>query len=450
MTIAKTMNVETALGSPQHADSEIRYQRGFGQEFESEAVPGALPRRNNPLKPPMGLISEMITTTSFTAPRSYNRHAYAFRIRPSVVQGRPREIPRKLIQTAPIAGPIIPHQLRWAPIPVPAQPQDFIDGLCTLGANGDARLQAGIALHLYLANRSMENRYFACQDGELLIIPQEGSLRVPTEFGIVDVAPGELLLISRGIRFRVQLNQASARGWVCENYGIPFRLPELGPLGSSGLANSMDFQVPTAAYEDREGPMEFVQKFGGGLWSSKLDYSPLDVVAWRGNNAPVKFNMSDFISVRSVSKEDIDPSSFCALTSPSDPVLGTNAELLVIGPQWVAVDDTFRTAPFHRNAAFEFAAMVHGNSPNKAKGSGPGSMYTHNSQTPHGPDPELFDRVTARDPAPYKIDNILMIAFESRFPMVMTDFALNVPELESDYAETSWAGWQKRRQFKRP
>jgi homogentisate 1,2-dioxygenase len=431
-------------GAEQEANQNLQYQRGFGWEFQSEAVPGALPAHNNPQRPPMGLYSELITTTSFMAPRAFNRRSYVFRLRPSVVQGRPKLLEHSLLKTAPLPGIVNPTQMRWAPFAVPDKAGDFVDGLATICANGDAKLQAGMAVHIYLANRSMDRRYFACNDGELLIIPQEGSLRIPTEFGIVAVEQGEFIIIPRGVKFRVELTTSTARGLICENYGAPFRLPELGPIGSTGLANPINFCVPTAAYEDQKGEMEFIQKLGGRLWTSLLTCSPLDVVAWRGSTVPCKFKMTDFVTMGAVSHEHADPSIFTALTSPSDAVLGANVDLIIIGPQWIAADDTFRTAPFHRNAAVEFAAVIKGHSPNKAKGAGAGSMQLHNAHAPHGPDPETFRTATARDPAPFKIDGFIFIALETRFPMVTTDFALNAPESESGYPDC-WAAYREER-----
>lgn len=428
------------------------YFRGFGQAFQSEAISGALPRRNNPKVAPMGLYSELITTTAFMSPREQNRHAYVFRIRPSVAQSRPQKITHPTLLTAPLAGDVLPIPLRWSPIGVTGEPIDFVDSLATICGNGDARLQTGGAIHVFRANRSMHDRFFASHDGELLILPQEGAIIVATEFGILDVEPGELAIVPRGIKFRVELAGDKARGLVCENYGVPFRLPELGPLGSVGLANPLDFLVPTAAFEDRAGEMEQVQKIGGVLWSSSIDHSPLDVVAWRGTTAPVKYRLEDFSFVGNVTADHADPSIFTALTSPSDPVLGSNMDFLIIGPQWFAVDDTFRSAPFHRNCSFELASVIKGASPNKASGTGAGTMYYHNSQTPHGPDPLLYDRVSTMDDTPLKLENALMIAFESRLPVVVTEFALTVQECEADYAETSWAGWREssRRLFASP
>lgn len=420
----------------------LSYQSGFGQHYQTEAIAGALPRLNNPLNPPFGLRSEMINSTAFMAPRAHSQRSYVFRLRPSSSRGKMRPYAQELLQTAPLATAPSPNQVRWGAWGLPETPQDFVDGLITLCANGDARLQAGMAIHIYLVTRSNEDRFFACLDGEMLIIPQDGNVRIFTEFGILDAEPGEFVLIPRSVKFRLTPLDGKARGFVCENYGVPFRLPDLGAMGSSGLANAIDFRIPVAAYEDRAGKMELIQKFGGRLWTCNLDYSPLDVVAWRGSLAPSKFHVADFMSMGAVSAEHADPSIFTALTSPSDPVLGSNADFLVIAPQWVIGEDTFRGAPFHRNTCFEFAAMVQGNSPNKGAGSGPGSMIIHNVFAPHGPDTATLERLTSRDPAPFRLENIVFIAMESRFPMSITEAALNRPECQPDYADC-WSDFRK-------
>jgi homogentisate 1,2-dioxygenase len=352
------------------------------------------------------------------------------------VQGRPKRADLPYLLSGPLGSSAFPLQMRWSPLPDLDSPHDFIGGLRTICANGDVRLQAGMALHTYFANQNMENRYFVCNDGELLVVPHSGSLRFHTEFGLVDLEVGEFLLIPRGIKFRVLVGEEPCRGFVCENYGSPFRLPELGAIGSYGLANAKDFLAPTAAFEDREGPFNLVQKYGGSIWSSDLRYSPLDVVAWRGTNVPVKFDMALFVSIGSVSEDHLDPSIFTALTSAADPVLGANCDLLILAPQWVVGETTFRSPPFHRNTASEFSVMIRGGNPIKMSGSTPGGMVLHNSCAPHGPDRGSFERTTARDdPKPYKQQTAWMVAWESRFPFVVTDYALQTPALQGDYPE---------------
>ena len=296
------------------------YLHGFGNEHESEAIAGALPQgRFSPQKHPLGLYTEQFSSTAFTAPRHSNRRTWMYRIRPSVCQGGFEPLPPGMVRTAPIneiATP--PDQMRWDALAIPEQSVDFVEGLVTLAANGDARLQMGCGIHLYLCNRSMDQRFFYNADGELLIVPQEGVLHARTELGNLLVSPGEILVIPRGIKFQIQLPDGKARGYICENYGHPFTLPERGPVGANGYANDRDFQYPAASFEDVEGEFELLCKFSGNMYRSDLDYSPLDVVAWVGTSAPCKYDLTRFNVINTVSFDHPDPSIFTVLTSPSD------------------------------------------------------------------------------------------------------------------------------------
>ena len=226
--------------------NKLEYMSGFGNEFETEALPGALPRgRYSPQKVAYGLYAEKFNSTAFTVPRSANRRDWFYRIRPSAAQGDYRSVDSGLVRTGPItevAAP--PNLMRWDPIDIPTKPTDFIDGLVTLAANGDAAAQIGVGIHIYRANISMQDRFFCNADGELLVVPQLGGLLLHTECGILDVAPGEISVIPRGIKFRVVLQDDEARGYICENYGTAFELPERGPVGSTGFANDRDFMCP--------------------------------------------------------------------------------------------------------------------------------------------------------------------------------------------------------------
>ena len=293
------------------------YQSGFGNEFATEAVSGALPKgQNSPQKHPLGLYAEQLSGTAFTAPRALNRRTWTYRIRPSVTHKPYQERAARLIRGGPFDEVLTPpNQLRWDPVALPSKPTDFVDGLITMGGNGDAAAQTGVAIHIYAANESMRSRFFYTADGELLIVPQEGRLSVATELGGVDVKPGEICVIPRGIKFRVGLPDGPARGYVCENYGAAFRLPELGPIGANGLANPRDFLAPVAAFEDVDGPHTIVAKFLGKLWEAEVDHSPLDVVAWHGNYAPYKYDLATFNCINSVSFDHPDPSIYTVLTT---------------------------------------------------------------------------------------------------------------------------------------
>jgi homogentisate 1,2-dioxygenase len=338
----------------------VAYQTGFANHFSTEAVSGALPLgRNSPQIPPLGLYAELLSGTAFTAPRAENRRTWTYRIQPSAMHRPYQRIDNGRLRSAPLnQAETTPSQLRWNPVPIPREPTDFIDGLITMGANGDVRLQTGMSAHLYAANASMRERYFYNADGEMLVVPQLGSVRFVTELGIVEVIPGEIAVIPCGVRFRVELPDGASRGYVCENYGAMFRLPELGPLGSNGLANPRDFLTPVAAYEDRESPCEVVAKFQGNLWAAEMAHSPLNVVAWHGNLAPYKYALANFMAIGSISFDHPDPSIFTVLTSPSEWHGTANVDFVIFPPRWLVAENTFRPPWFHRNAMTEFMGLV--------------------------------------------------------------------------------------------
>jgi homogentisate 1,2-dioxygenase len=422
----------------------LPYLSGFGNELASEAVPGALPQgQNSPQNPPKGLYAEQLSGTAFTAPRAENRRSWLYRIRPSAMHGAFRRIDGGLIRTAPCAeAEASPNRLRWSPIPFADAPADFIDGLVTLGTNGDAAARLGIGAHVYRANRPMTDRVFYDADGELLIVPQQGRLMLRTEFGPLLAAPGEIAVIPRGVRFRVEPTDGTARGYVCENYGALFRLPELGPIGANGLANPRDFQSPCAAFEDRDGPVELVAKFEGNLWATELGHSPLDVVAWHGNYAPYKYDLARFNTIGAVSFDHPDPSIFTVLTSPSEIVGTANCDFVIFPPRWLVAEHTFRPPYFHRNVMSEFMGLVHGAYDAKAEGFAPGGASLHNCLSAHGPDRATFDKASSADLMPQKIADTLAFMFETRLVLRPTRFALETPALQRDY-DACWAGFEK-------
>jgi homogentisate 1,2-dioxygenase len=422
----------------------LTYQTGFGNEMESEAEPGILPRgRNSPQRPARGLVSELISGTTFTAPRSLNRRTYVFRAMPSVIHGRFAQAESKTFATPPFTAPPDPNQMRWDPLQVPDTEQDFVDGMFTICGNGSPNAQSGTALHIYRATAPMTDRFFLDADGELLVMPVSGSLLVSTELGRLQVGPGELALIPRGIKFRVELPDGPSSGFVCENYGLPFRLPELGLIGSNGLANAVDFHVPDAWYEIEEKPCTLTQKFCGTFWEASLGHSPLDVVAWRGNHLPAKFNMYDFVALGTATVDHPDPSIFCALSSPSDEVLGGNADFMVLPPRWAVAEDTFRPPGFHRNCVAEYLGVIAGQHFGKAGGLSPGGASLHNNWAAHGPDVETFELNRSVELPPRKIENSLVFMIESRQPFQVTDMALSAPEFQRDYRD-HWQGFVRR------
>ncbi len=420
---------------------ELKYSTGFGSHSESEAVPGALPQaRNSPQRPPFGLYTEQLSGSAFTAPRHENRRSWLYRMRPTA-DHRPftRYSGAKLFAPGTVDEPLAPNRLRWDPPADLPSDADFVDGLVTMMANRDPADLEGVAIHLYRASKSMVDRVFANADGELLIIPQSGELRVMTELGTLDVAPGWIALIPRGVRFRVEV-EGEARGYVAENHGAMFRLPELGPIGSNGLAYSRDFETPVAAFEDVERPCELIQKYLGSLWKTTLDHSPLDVVAWHGNLAPWRYELARFNTIGSISFDHPDPSIFTVLTSPSDVPGRANADFVIFPPRWMVAEGTFRPPWFHRNVMSEAMGLIHGAYDAKAEGFAPGGISLHNLMSGHGPDAASWKQASEAELKPVKLDGTMAFMVESCWPYVPTRFALD--RAQPDYDE-AWADFPK-------
>jgi homogentisate 1,2-dioxygenase len=422
-----------------------RHQTGFANEFASEAVPGALPLgRNSPQRAPFDLYAELVSGTAFTAPRAENRRTWLYRRQPSVVAGAYEPYEQRTWLTGAAAGAGLPPEpLRWSPFAIPGEPLDFVDGMRTICANGDVEAQTGVAAHVYLCNRSMQDRALVNADGEMLLVPQQGRLAIRTELGVLHVKPGEIALVPRGIAFRVDVPDGPSRGYVCENYGAMFRLPELGPIGSNGLANARDFQAPVASFEETSGSCEVIKKYGGRLWRAAMKQSPFNVVAWHGNLAPLKYDTANFMTIGSISFDHPDPSIFTVLTSPSDTHGTANCDFVIFPPRWLVAEDTFRPPWYHRNVMSEFMGLVYGQYDAKPEGFRPGGASLHNGMVPHGPDEEAFDKATRSQLAPHKLGNTLAFMFESRWRFHPTKYALEGGALDGDYAKC-WAGLSDR------
>ena len=427
----------------------LAYQSGFGNEFASEAIPGTLPAgRNSPQRVAHGLYAEQVSGSAFTAPRHLNRRTWTYRIRPGALHGAfapqlPGRFHNRFAEVPPT-----PNQLRWDPFPLPEAPTDFLDGLLTLAGNGGPDAQCGIGVHAYAANADMRERFFYDADGELLLVPQQGRLRIHTELGVLEVEPQEIAVLPRGIRWRIELPDGAARGYVAENFGAPLRLPELGPIGANGLANPRDFLAPVAACEDTEGDFELIAKFQGGLWSARIGHSPLDVVGWHGNHVPYKYDLRRFNTIGSISYDHPDPSIFTVLTSASDTPGTANLDFVIFPPRWLAGEDTFRPPWFHRNVASEFMGLVHGVYDAKAGGFSPGGASLHNCMSGHGPDAATFDKASSADTSrPEKVADTMAFMFETRMVLRPTRQAMDASQLQRDYAEC-WQGL--RRNFQPP
>ena len=420
----------------------IHYQSGFGNIFSTEALKGALPvGRNSPQLAPKGLYAEVLSGTAFTAPRADNQSSWLYKLRPSAQHGPYRRIKDGLVRSGPfdeIETP--PNRLRWNPLPLPAKPTDFLQGLTTIAGSGVPSMHVGLAVHIYRANRSMKGRYFWNADGELMFVPQQGPLLIFTELGKIEAKPGEIAVVPRGMKFQVAV-QGPVRGYLCENYGAAFRLPELGPIGSQGLAQPRDFQAPVAAYEDA-GKCEVVAKFMGGLWAADFAHSPLDAVAWHGDYVPYKYDLARFMTIGTISFDHPDPSIFTVLTSPSGQPGVANCDFVIFPPRWLVAEDTFRPPWFHRNVMSELMGLVHGVYDAKAEGFLPGGVSIHNCMTAHGPDVATWEKASAARLEPQKITDTLAFMWESRYVFRPTKFALTARELQKDY-DAVWSGFRK-------
>ncbi len=422
----------------------IEYVPGFGNHVSSEAVAGALPiGRNSPQRPAFGLYAEQLSGTAFTAPRHENRRSWLYRLRPTAEHPPFIRYEQATLFARDVGGaPLAPNRLRWDPVADPAPGTDLIDGMTTMLANRDPADLEGVAIHLYAASRDMTDRVFMNADGELLFVPQAGRLELLTELGRIMVAPGQIALVPRGVRFRALLPDGTARGYVCENHGALFRLPDLGPIGANGLANPRDFGTPVACFEDRDTPTEVIQKFLGSLWTTTLDHSPLDVVAWHGNLAPWRYDLSRFNTINSVSFDHPDPSIFTVLTSPSDVPGRANADFVVFPPRWMVAEDTFRPPWFHRNVMSEAMGLITGAYDAKAEGFAPGGLSLHNLMAGHGPDLASWQGASAADLKPHRIDGTMAFMLESCWPYRPTAHALE--HGQPDY-DAVWADFPKAR-----
>ena len=413
--------------------TDLVYQSGFGNEFSSEALPGALPvGQNSPQKAPYGLYPELLSGSAFTEPRDNNQRSWLYRIRPSVLQGGFSEIEAPDLKGAPLPeaeAPVSPQQYRWNPIKDPDSQVDFISGLKTMAVNGSIAQREGSAVHLYCMNTDMKNRYFYNADGDFLIVPQQGELLVLTEMGKLEVSPSEIVVIQRGIKFQVNplVPGTVCKGYINENFGDHYRLPDLGPIGSNGLANPRDFLSPVAWYRHKVADSLVLAKFGGKLWQASIDHSPLDVVAWHGNYAPFKYDLRRFNTINSVSFDHPDPSIFTVLTSPSARPGVANIDFVIFPPRWMVAEHTFRPPYFHRNVMSEFMGLIHGVYDAKLGDDGfaPGGSSLHNCMSSHGPDGPTAQAAIDADLKPHYIDNTLAFMFESCLVFRPTRYALS-------------------------
>jgi len=418
---------------------------GFGNLFASEARAGALPpHQNSPQRVPFGLYAEQLSGSAFTAPRAHNQRTWVYRLQPSAHHGAftPAIGAGAGWATGPFPSPPEPNRQRWSPLPQPDEPTTFLQGVHTLAGTGSPEAQQGIGVHRYAANRSMVDEALFDADGDLLFVPQHGALRIVTELGVLEVGPGWIGQVPRGMRLRVELLDDHAAGYLCENYGAPFVLPELGPIGANGLANPGDFRSPPAAFEDVQRPTRLVQKLGGRFYETELAASPFDVVAWRGNLVPYRYELAHFNTINTVSYDHPDPSIFTVLTSPSGTPGVANCDFVIFPPRWMVAEHSFRPPWFHRNVMSELMGLVHGVYDAKAEGFAPGGASLHNAWSAHGPDRATYDKAVAEELTPRKIEDTLAFMFETRWPYRPTAEAMACTTRQPDYDDV-WSGFER-------
>ncbi len=428
------------------AQHEPHLLAGYGNVHQAEALPGALPKdQNAPRQAPYGLYPEQINAVGFTAPRHQNLHSWLYRIRPSAQQ-RPfsaLEHPTCSNDFGHCAPE--PNLVGFRPLPLPADDTalDFVDGLYTVGGAGSPRLRRGFALHVYTANRSMDDRAFCSTDGHLLILPQLGTLTLLTELGTLSVSPGQLAVIPKGIRFSVLLD-ASARGYVAEVFGRAFELPERGPIGANGLADARHFVAPSVWHEDRVCPgFRITNKFGGKFYEATQDYSPFDVVAWHGSCVPYVYDTANFSPVSSVRIDHADPSIYTVLSAPLDETGANNLDLVIFPPRWDATQHTFRPPFFHRNATTEFNGVIRGKSGFPFE---PGCYFMTPSMTPHGSVAATVEAsLAASDEQADKPEQVakhsLWFQFETTLPVSLSKHAQKADNRVADWHEV-WGSYR--------
>lgn len=424
--------------------SKLQYQNGFGNEFATEAVPGALPtEQNSPQQCPLGLYAEQLSGTAFTVPRDANQRTWLYRIQPSVVHKpfRKLEAVKNWLSDFDKFEPD-PNQLRWNPFDIPdvSKKVDFVEGVATVCGAGSPVSRNGLAIHIYACNASMENKSFNNSDGDLLIVPQQGTLHVTTELGRLDVDPNEIVVIQRGIRFSIAVDGPS-RGYFVEIYNGHFALPNLGPIGANGLANARHFQYPVAWFEDNQHDHTVVNKFQGRFFECSQDHSPFNVVAWHGNFAPYKYNLARYCVVNATSFDHLDPSIFTVLTAPTTDHGVALCDFVIFPPRWAVQDHTFRPPYFHRNCMSEFMGLIFGEYEAKKGGFLPGGASLHSIGTPHGPDTKCFDKESAKKLEPERVAHGTMaFMFETYLHLKATPWALHeCGKLQPDYFE-HWQG----------
>jgi homogentisate 1,2-dioxygenase len=435
------------IRAPAQPGPHAGYMPGFGNDFETEALPGALPQgQNSPQKCNYGLYAEQLSGSAFTQERP--ERTWCYRIRPSVRHnGRYQPIDVPLWKSAPHVVPGVQSlgQRRWDPIPMPGAGESYtwITGMRTVSTAGDVNTHAGMASHVYLVTESMKDEYFFSADGELLVVPQEGRLRFCTELGVIDVEPKEICLIPRGLVYRVEVLEGPCRGFVCENYGQKFALPHRGPIGANCMANPRDFKTPVAAFEDREVESRVVIKWCGQFHATTIPQSPLDVVAWHGNYGPWKYDLRSYSPVGAILFDHPDPSIFAVLCAPSGVPGTSNIDFVLFRERWLVAEHSFRPPWYHKNIMSELMGNIYGQYDAKPQGFLPGGLSLHNCMLPHGPDRDAFEKASNGELKPHKLDETMSFMFETRFPQHLTAWAAQTAPVQDDYLDC-WESLDKK------
>ena len=410
---------------------------GFGNDFETEALPDALPQgQNSPQKCNYGLFAEQLSGSPFTAQKNRNERSWLYRIRPGVKHtSRFSRVTYSHWLSAPQAVPdeLALGQYRWNAFDIPTASTDLLSGIRTITTAGDVRTHNGMAAHIYLCNSSMDNDYLCNADAEMLFVPQDGAIRLITELGIMDVEPMEIALVPRGMVFKMECLAKTARGYLCENYGAKLTLPERGPIGANCLANPRDFKTPVASFTDNNTRSRIIMKWCGTFNQTTIEHSPLDVVAWHGNYTPYKYDLRSFSPVGSILFDHPDPSIFTVLTAPTNEPGTANIDFVIFPPRWMVAEHTFRPPWYHRNIMSEFMGLITGQYDAKEEGFVPGGISLHNMMLPHGPDAYGYSKATTTELVPVKLENTLAFMLETHYPQMVSQFAASAPELQSDY-----------------
>jgi homogentisate 1,2-dioxygenase len=418
---------------------------GLFNHFETEAIPGVLPKnQNSPQRVERGLYAEQLSGSSFTTPRHLNLKSWLYRLRPSTLHSTQKSLEIPSFRSAPDSeGVVHPEQFRWSAPPRPSAPVSWIESLTTLATAGDVSLGRGCATHQFFASTWSKTEFFSNADGEMLFAPDLGRLRLVTELGTLEIEPGHIGVVPRGMKFRVELLDDGCRAYVIENYGAPMRLPELGPIGANGLANPRHFFSPGAAFEDVETDCTITTKLGGKFWTCTQRHSPLDVVAWQGNYAPYQYDLFLFNTIGTVSFDHPDPSIFTVLTSPSDMPGVANLDFVIFPPRWMVGENTFRPPYYHRNVMSEFMGLLKGVYDAKPDGFAPGGSSLHNCMSGHGPDAATFEKASSAPLKPEKLSDTMAFMAETRYPFSVTREALGSPLRQRDYL-ACWSGLKKQ------